>query len=67
MKIIKFLFIMVKLSLNNACSIAEFRVGVCLLTEYMNSTTLMMWKCYQDHEWMAPFYMLKMASLLHKK
>ncbi|CAG8626742.1 3447_t:CDS:2 [Paraglomus occultum] len=53
---------MVKLSLNDACDIAKSRNGICLSTVYNNSTTPMIWKCHQGHQWPAPFHRIKHAK-----
>ncbi|RHZ78695.1 hypothetical protein Glove_158g5 [Diversispora epigaea] len=49
---------MVKLSLNDAYTIAKSRGGVCLSTIY-NYKTPMHWKCIKGHEWFATFASIK--------
>ncbi|RHZ65136.1 hypothetical protein Glove_319g194 [Diversispora epigaea] len=41
---------MKKLSLNDACTIAETRGGLCLSTEYKNNKTPLLWHCNKGHE-----------------
>src|SRR6185312_204748 len=50
---------MKKLSLNDACMIAEERDGMCLSTEYKDNRTPLMWRCSKNHVWSAPLSRIK--------
>ncbi|CAB5380354.1 unnamed protein product [Rhizophagus irregularis] len=50
---------MKKLSLNDACIIAESHGGICLSTEYKDNKTPLLWHCSKNHIWHAPLRRVK--------
>ena len=50
---------MKKLSLNDACIIAESHGGICLSTEYKDNKTPLLWRCSKNHTWCAPLRRVK--------
>lgn len=51
-----------QLTLNECQQHAEHRGGVCLSTEYVNTTTKMKWMCKEGHEWIAKFGDIKHSN-----
>ncbi|CAI2193288.1 14474_t:CDS:2 [Funneliformis geosporum] len=50
---------MKKLSLNDACTIAESHGGICLSTEYKDNKTPLIWRCSKNHTWYATLCKVK--------
>ncbi|RHZ68232.1 hypothetical protein Glove_296g69 [Diversispora epigaea] len=48
-----------KITLNDACTIARARGGLCLSDKFINSKIPLRWKCSKDHEWNAPLDRIK--------
>ena len=53
---------MKKLSLNDACTIAEEHSGVCLSTEYKNNRIPLIWRCFKIIHEMLRFSELKIQG-----
>ena len=51
-----------RLTLEDCHKTAKERCGECLSTEYINSKTLMRWKCKEDHEWEACYGNIKNSN-----
>ena len=51
-----------KLSLNDACVIAESRGGKCLSTKYKDNKTPLVWICSKNHTWSAPLRRVKSSG-----
>ena len=48
-----------KLTIEDCRKVAEERNGKCLSTKYINTRTLMEWKCSEGHTWNSVFYSIK--------
>jgi hypothetical protein len=44
---------MKKLTLEYMKNLATTKGGLCLSTEYINSTSKLLWRCNKEHEWSA--------------
>ncbi|PKY55191.1 hypothetical protein RhiirA4_474504 [Rhizophagus irregularis] len=53
---------MKKLSLNDACTIAESHGEIYLSTEYKDNKTPLIWRCSKNHTWYAHFVKLKIVE-----
>lgn len=42
-----------RITLNDCIKVAEANGGECLSSEYINSSTKLLWKCEKSHEWFA--------------
>jgi len=48
-----------RLNISDARELARTREGMCLSIYYINSSTKLLWKCNQDHVWLASYGSIK--------